>query len=284
MVSILIFLDSPATEAPYIITRKTDFCFNPYFPGLSCNLSYVLFLLWFICFSFQSLFSWTLLQLQMGEVGAGMEDGFQSLFSWTLLQLSESFCKIFLSLVSSFNPYFPGLSCNYNTRCIGKMAEVVSILIFLDSPATWSTPEKMLEWWQEVSILIFLDSPATCVFQPRRAWTPRVSILIFLDSPATPKKNLLTFIFFLFSFNPYFPGLSCNPAIKSLREEGIIKFQSLFSWTLLQPPLKILLHSHFLVCSHPIYIFRYAWLLMIKKIPIYIIGAHQPNIIWQYVL
>jgi len=62
-----------------------------------------------------------------------------------------------------------------------------------------------------VSILIFLDSPATGDFRVdgQRRFT-EVSILIFLDSPATRGVIQEDMLDYMNGFNPYFPGLSCN--------------------------------------------------------------------------
>ena len=157
----------------------------------------------------------------------------------------------------------------------------------------------------DVSILIFLDSPATRRRRKRGSFDELMFQSLF--SWTLLQLNRLEQIEALVKgFNPYFPGLSCNkPFLRKksftkrtlflLRKEYLsgegIGNPNLFFWIkpfskrfdvsiliFLDSPatLKILLHSHFLVCSHPIYIFRYAWLLMINNI---YYGAHQPNII-----
>jgi len=157
-VSILIFLDSPATPCMVIFTVEDSKrqSFNPYFPGLSCN-----------CF-------WNNLGRHAYK--------FQSLFSWTLLQHSILY--------------------HY------RIPYQVSILVFLDYFAT--TDDLQRSWrgyW--VSILVFLDYFAT------QRW------LIY----GNERDNQC--------FNPYFPGLSCNNGGSPYRSDYAM-FQSLFSWTLLQ--------------------------------------------------
>ena len=144
MVSILIFLDSPATQCRYCGEKLIKW--------------------------FQSLFSWTLLQLvtlywSVGPIRillvsilifldspatkiisliSSKYSVFQSLFSWTLLQLYISFAWI----AAKFS---------------------VSILIFLDSPATREIlyQGRIQGTGPWVSILIFLDSPATRKYHHR---------------------------------------------------------------------------------------------------------------------
>ena len=109
----------------------------------------------------------------------------------------------------SFNPCFPGLSCNLRLLYRERPLPVsVSILVFLDSPAT------LAEWLavseeSNVSILVFLDSPATLRYCERQFRMSSVSILVFLDSPATSESSKMSASARI-SFNPYFLGLSCN--------------------------------------------------------------------------
>ena len=83
-VSILVFLDSPATLGLAHRTFSVC-CFNPCFPGLSCNGDKTVII--------------------------PFENVFQSLFSWTLLQLGYK-NRVGQTLLYRFNPCFPGLSCN----------------------------------------------------------------------------------------------------------------------------------------------------------------------------
>ena len=84
IVSILVFLDSPATLGLAHRTFSVC-CFNPCFPGLSCNGDKTVII--------------------------PFENVFQSLFSWTLLQLGYK-NRVGQTLLYRFNPCFPGLSCN----------------------------------------------------------------------------------------------------------------------------------------------------------------------------
>ena len=210
---------------------------------------------------FQSLFSWTLLQQKQYRHKAWRDRSFNPYFpglscNWTHCDLpctlyeKSSFNPYFPGLScncdlpctlyekSSFNPYFPGLSCNCDLPCTLYEASKVSILIFLDSPAT------LMQSVESTSVFWFQSLFSWTLLQPKGRQKAiegyDVSILVFLDSPATRDMWCKSLKRWKESFNPCFPGLSCNP-------------------------LKILFHSHFHVCSHPIYIFRYgSWRKIFK--------------------
>ena len=83
----------------------------------------------------------------------------------------------------------------------------VSILIFLDSPATLQSPVCSLGWLV-VSILVFLDSPATLRIIPR-----------------CEMEMMFQSLFSWTLLQRIYTSENIKPAVG---------FQSLFSWTLLQ--------------------------------------------------
>ena len=117
-VSILVFLDSPATQVVAISMSETA-RFNPYFPGLSCNKPFLrkksftkrtLFLLRKEYLSGEGIGNPNLFFFGSNLFLKGLM--FQSLFSWTLLQPSKFYSiPIFwyvLTLFISFD--MPGCS------------------------------------------------------------------------------------------------------------------------------------------------------------------------------
>ena len=109
----------------------------------------------------------------------------------------------------SFNPCFHRLSCNERVLRPHRLQDGVSILVFIDSLATWRLA-SIFGLASKVSILVFVDSLATQ--KPALKAKKRkevVSILVFVDSPATMNIKLIQ-IDGKLRFNPCFRRLSCN--------------------------------------------------------------------------
>ncbi|PXF52629.1 MAG: hypothetical protein C4B56_04655 [Candidatus Methanophagaceae archaeon] len=130
---------------------------------------------------------------------------FQSLFSWTLLQQEKTRYVIQINK-GSFNPYFPGLSCNQLRVCRvkdGVLIPVVSILIFLDSPATkMAQRTKGKVYWE---------------FQSLFSWT-------LLQQFTVSSIQQIT----VWNFNPYFLRLFCNIMIRIMVTKGLTDFNPCF--------------------------------------------------------
>ena len=108
------------------------------------------------------------------------------MFSWTLLQHS---------LLHS---------------CVNwHSIHTISILVFLDSPATMRVPTFPNTGRENISILVFLDSPATSRAVVHGWWNVVVFQSLFSWTLLQHEIDFWDFISPI-NFNPCFLGLSCN--------------------------------------------------------------------------